>query len=104
MDVDKKIEELKKEHGEIAHFEVGGELVVLRTPKPGDYKKFTDRITNDKGSNAAAVEDLVLSSVVCPDRAAMRNLLERKPGLASNISIALQDLSGMNVEITISKS
>lgn len=101
---EKKLDELRAEHGRIAHVVVTGQMIVCRKPKAGEFQKFTDSVLGDKGSKTTSAKSFVLACVVYPEREAARQLLDEYPALTALFSSALQDLAGGDLEITVSKS
>jgi hypothetical protein len=97
---EKEIAELREEHGPIAYVTTPDERdIVVKKPKPGAMRMFTDKVTSDKGSKYSAAEELVLASVVFPDRDQARSILRDYEALTLKLSAAAQDLAGDDFEI-----
>ena len=95
-----ELAQLREEHGELAYAELpDGRDIVLKKPKPGSMRMFTDKVTSDKGSKYSAAEELVLASLVFPDRDQARSILRDYEALTLKLSAAVQDLAGDDVEI-----
>jgi len=98
--IEKELEALREEHGELAYAETpDGRDIVVKKPKPGAMRMFTDKVTSDKGSKYSAAEELVLAALVFPDRDQARSILRDYEALTLKLSAAVQDLAGDDVEI-----
>lgn len=96
-----KIEDLKAKHGEVASAKLkDGRLIVIKRPDFASYKRFTDKLTNDKVSKASAFEELVLSCVVEPDKEQARTILQDFPALTVSLASAAQELGGSDIEVS----
>lgn len=94
------LDKLEKEHGALASARTsdGRDIVIVR-PKGSAFRRFTDKLTAEKGSKHSAAEELVLSCVVHPDRDQARSILDDYPALMLSLSAAAQELAGSDIEI-----
>jgi len=98
---DAEIAELREQHGPLCCARTVDERdIVIAKPKGGAMRKFTDKVTSDKGSKFSAAEELVLSCVVYPDRDQARSIMRDYEALVLKLSEAAQDLAGSDIEIT----
>lgn len=75
---------------------VGGDIVVLRSPKPEERDAYVTKET--RGEIAAANRQLTLQTTVYPDREAFNALLKKYSFLCETVSDAARDLGGLNAE------
>jgi hypothetical protein len=96
------IAELRAKFGEIASVKLpDGRVIAIRRPDGPAYKRFTDRITDDKAQKSTAFDELVLSCTVEPgDREAARAILNDYPALAVKLATAAQELAGADLEVS----
>lgn len=93
--------ELTTKHGEIASVKLpDGRVFAIKRPDGPSFKRFTDRLADDKAQKASAFEELVLSCCVEPDREAAKAILSDYPALATKLVIAAQELAGADLEVT----
>jgi len=98
--LDSEIAKLCEEHGPLAYVSTPDERdIVVKKPKPGAMRMFTDKVTSDKGSKYSAAEELVLAALVFPDRDQARSILRDYEALTLKLSAAVQDLAGDEFEI-----
>lgn len=96
----KELAELREKHGELAHASTpDGRLIAIARPKGAAFRRFTDKLTADKGSKHSAMEELVLGCVVHPDREQARSILDDYPALMLGLSASAQELAGADIEI-----
>lgn len=95
------IEEMRAKHGEIEVLRQPGlpGVIVVATPSRAAYRTFSDQVNNDKVSNATAAENFAIASVVHPDTATFKTFLDKKPGLASKITVLAQQLAGVDADV-----
>lgn len=95
-----ELEQLREKHGELAHATTpDGRMIAIARPKGPAFRRFTDKLTADKGSKHSAAEELVLGCVVLPDREQARSILDDYPALMLSLSAAAQELAGSDIEI-----
>jgi len=95
------LEELKAKHGAIAQATTpDGRTITIKRPDFPSYKRFTDKLTQDKSSKASAFEELVMSCVVDPEREQARSIIADYPALVVALAGAAQELGGSDIEIT----
>ena len=96
------IVELRSKHGEIASIALpDGRVIAIKRPAGSAYKRFTDRLTDDKGSKSTAFDELVLSCTVePPDREAAKAILDDYPALSVKLATAAQELAGADLEVS----
>ena len=98
--LDSEIAKLREEHGPLAYATTPDDRdIIVKKPKPGAMRMFTDKVTSDKGSKYSAAEELVLSALVFPDRDQARSILRDYEALTLKLSAAAQDLAGDDCEI-----
>ena len=93
-----KLDALAKEHGQLHVFKTPHGRVAFRAPKFADYQRFTDKITDGKGSKFTTMRELALSCVAYPSRDELLEVFERMPGLVLNAATVIQELAGTEVE------
>ena len=93
-----KLDALAKEHGELHAFNTPHGRVAFRAPKFADYQRFTDKITDGKGSKFVTMRELALACVVYPSREELVEVFDKMPGLVLNAATAIQELAGTEVE------
>jgi hypothetical protein len=97
---DSELEKLREEHGPLASTTTpDGRDIVIMKPKGGAMRRFTDKVSSDKGSKYSAAEELVMSCVVLPDKDQARSILRDYEALTLALSAAAQDMSGSEFEI-----
>jgi hypothetical protein len=101
---DNRLDELRKQHGELAECTVEGVRLAFRKPNRAEYKRFTDQVGKDRQSKSAAIESFVLACGVYPDRAAVTAAIESKPAVAVHLCPILEEMAGGDIEITVNKS
>jgi hypothetical protein len=99
------IAELRAKHGPISSVRLpDGRIIAISKPSGPAYKRFTDRITDDKAQKSSAFEELVLSCCVEPaDREAARAILTDFPALPVKLATAAQELAGADLEVSKSE-
>jgi hypothetical protein len=80
-----------------------GVVATFRRPSRPETMRFNDKIAGDKGSKHGAMEEYVLACAMTPDRDGARSLLEDYPSALASLCIALQQLAGSEIEISIKK-
>jgi hypothetical protein len=112
---EKEIADIKAEHGdELVYTEQRGVAFVFRPPGRAEWNRFQSGLLQATKRNGGAVinpgEQLCLDCLVHPktaegkpDLMALRELMNRKPGLSSNLSGQLQDLAGGGDDETLGK-
>lgn len=93
---DGRVAELKEQHGRLwLETTEDGDEVVVRAPKRVELARFIDEVSNDDGSRAGAMKKFVEACVVYPDdRAAVKDIFERWPGLVTPLLTKLREMSG----------
>jgi len=103
-----KIDELKAKHGQLASVTTpDGRTLTVSKPSAAAFRRFTDRLTQDKGSKASAFEELVLACVVepaapdgKPDVPQAQSILADYPALTVSLAGAVQELGGSDLPIS----
>lgn len=90
---EKKVEDLRAEHGDVFVLEEGGESVVCKRPTRAQYKRFRKE-RMDSRRNAEALETLFLGCLVYPPADEFEATLELKPALADVFGGMLLDVAG----------
>lgn len=93
-----KLDALAREHGQIRVFTTPHGRAAFKAPKFADYQRFTDKITDGKGSKFVTMRELSISCVVYPSREELVEIFEKMPGLVLNAAAAIQELAGTEVE------
>ncbi len=75
------IEKLKSAHGEIRQLEKEGYHVIIRPPKRQEWKRFRTAAADER-KRADALEILFRDCCVYPEKEAVEEMLNRRPGLA----------------------
>jgi hypothetical protein len=98
---DARLEELRAEHGELAHVVIGDELYAFRTPQLHEFEDYQSRLRTEKNTGVCFRE---LAQMCCvTDLAKCKELFKRKPGVAVRIADALGELAGTDIEIKVGK-
>ena len=87
------IEQLKQQHGELHELSHAGETVIVKAPNRATWKRFRAQVI-DESKRVVALEELVRSCVVHPEKAELEVMLDRKPGLVETFGKALGELAG----------
>src|SRR5690606_29873010 len=89
------INELEIEHGDeniatlrVAFTEGSPVMVAVRTPKPGEMKRYQSRLKQKNADATAAAEEVGKSCVVYPKGEAFDTLCERRPGFLPQVGLA----------------
>lgn len=90
---DRKLQELKNQHGELLAFEVEGQAVAFRRPTRADYKRFKMEVMNEK-TKATATDNLAFSCLVHPERTDFNAIVDRWPSLIETASVGLVEMIG----------
>ncbi len=98
-DTKKKLESLKAEHGQIAAVKLGNTTYHFRKPSMPEYQRVSDKMSG-KGSNIAALKELVYHCSVGED---CESAIASLPAAIQSIGMALLEMAGSEVEVTISK-
>jgi hypothetical protein len=88
-----QVDEVKAKHGEAFLLEAADEAVVAVRPSREVWKRFRLEILDDN-KQGGAMENLVRSCVVLPDKAQFDALLNKKPGLAESFGKLIAELAG----------
>ena len=89
-----QIDAAKAAHGDVRLLTSDGVQVLIRKPRPGEYKRWR-RDSMDAARRADALEDLLRAITVAPDAAGLAALLEERPGLAEEFAGAMLELVGI---------
>jgi hypothetical protein len=100
---DSELDELAKEHGEIHVFSTRHGKVAFKAPSFADYQRFTDKITDGKGSKFASMRELALACRAYPAREDLLAIFEKMPGMVLQAATAIQELAGTEVEGEVKK-
>jgi hypothetical protein len=101
VDSGARLDALKAKYGAVASATCpDGRVIVIKRPDFASYKRFTDKLTQDKASKASAFDELVMSCVVEPDRDQARSILADYPALVTSLAGAATELGGADIEIT----
>lgn len=103
LDEAAKLDALAAKHGEIRIYRTPNGTLALKAPGPGDFQRFTDKLTGDKGSKYATMREIVLSCRVYPEREAALALIDRYPGLVLQAGTAINELAGTEFEAEVKK-
>jgi len=98
-----QLDALAKEHGELHIYRTPHGVLALKAPSPGDFQRFTDKLTGDKGSKYATMREIVLACRAYPDREAALELVKRYPGLVLQAGTAINELAGTEFEAEVKK-
>jgi len=98
-----ELDELAKEHGEIHVFATRHGKVAFKSPSFADYQRFTDKITDGKGSKFASMRELAIACRVYPSREDLLVVFEKMPGMVLQAATAIQELAGTEVEVEVKK-
>ncbi len=90
-------------HREVTHFETPHGMVIFKRPKLADYERFTDKIAGD-APTSAAMRELAYASLVHPDIAGLKAIIEVMPALPLKAGKMIQRMCGMQVEGEIKKA
>ena len=74
-----------------------------RATAGADYQRFTDKITDNKGSKFAVMRELALACRVHPSREDLLAIFEKMPGMVLQAATAIQELAGTEVEGEVKK-
>lgn len=102
------LEALRVKHGQIASVTVpDGRVLVVAKPGAAAFRRFTDKLTQDKQSKASAFEELVLACVVepaspdgKPDVPRAQSILADYPALTISLAATVQELGGSDLPIS----
>lgn len=103
LDEDGQLDALAAKHGELRVYRTPNGALALKPPKSGDFQRFTDKLTSDKGSKYATMREIVLSCRVYPEREAAVALIDRYPGLVLQAGTAINELAGTEFEAEVKK-
>lgn len=93
-------DKLKAEHGELATVTLKGADYHFRTPTAPEYQRCADRMSKDKGAGIGALKELVFCCSVGDD---CNETFAKLPAAVQQVGLALLELAGSEVEVTISK-
>ena len=108
----KTIAELKMQHGDaLVYTEVSEGTFVFRRPSPGEWKRYTQVLMNDRRVNerGAAQEQLCYDTLVYPvngeepDVARLRSVFRKLPGLPLSLVNDIGDLAGAGESVKVGK-
>lgn len=102
-ELDAKIDEWRKEHGEVAVFRTRHGVIVARPAEQVAFERFFDKAGNDKVSTAAALRELAFSAVLYPEHDKVVAIVQRLPALAGKIGNAVVAMGGSDIEGEILK-
>lgn len=93
------IDELKAKHGSELELHELGELgdVVIKPPTEAEWRRWSERVSDDKDDRVAATHDLVRGCVVHPDGKAYAEMVRKKPAIVQGLSLRVQRLAGANL-------
>ncbi len=95
-----KLGDLKAEHGDIAVISLDGGDYYFRRPSLPEYQRCSDKLSA-KGSNVTALKELCFACSVGEDP---NGALTSLPAAATQIGLALLEMAGSEIEVTISKA
>jgi hypothetical protein len=77
-------------HSRVAHLAVPFEpglptMVICRAPRPVELKRYKDALRKDRADMVAATDQLAVVCRIYPDRDIWERLLERRPGLLTQL-------------------
>lgn len=104
---DQKLDELRQEHAEVIELEAGEVRIAVRPPKPLEYERFVDTITDDRKGpkNVSACRGLLKSCLLHPTwNELYEGPLTRRPGLITSFGQALAKEAGAGVEVEVKKA
>lgn len=100
-----KLEALRNEFGaDVQSFEALGFDFALRPPLPVEYKRFRAESLDPGPKRALAVETLLRSCAVFPERSELERILGRYPALADVLGAEALKLAGAFAEVTAGKA
>lgn len=95
-----QIEKLKSENpdAELRKVQTKAGIVVVRTPRQGDWKRMQDEAAKPE-KRAEAMRALVRSSVVFPSKEEFLRMLEKRPGIFETLLPIVQEMGGIEDEV-----
>lgn len=105
-ELEQRIEEWKREFGEVAIFRTRLGTIVARPPEQSVYERFLDKAASDKArdSRAAALRELAQLSVVHPSLDEVRAIFKRLPALPGMVGNRCVEMAGGEYEGEVLKA
>lgn len=102
-DDERKVAELRAQHGPVASLRLAGHLLVFQIPSPEQWARFQDSLGGSKGSRTSSVKIFLLACRVYPEESDMAAALRAMPGALFPLADAIGELAGDEVEVNLSK-
>jgi hypothetical protein len=100
---EEQIAALKAEHGVLIGIESDAGYLVFKKPSRALWSEFTDKLSHDRDSRAAAFRRVALACGVYPSADALAAIFEEYPGIPPAVTDELSKLIGLGKEFEVKK-